>query len=161
MSKLSARWVPRMLTPEQKLKRVDISRTLLTRFQSDPEDFHRRLVTQDETWVHHFEPRVRVGIVKVIDYIHIEKGSTVNGEYYAPELTRLKAATKQKRSWKLTARVLWMPDNAPVHTAHVAVAEAVKCGFELLQHPPYSPDLAPSDFYLFPKLNHGCPWSPI
>jgi histone-lysine N-methyltransferase SETMAR len=24
--------------------------------------------------------------------------------------------------------------------------------YELLQHPPYSPDLAPSDFYLFPKL---------
>jgi histone-lysine N-methyltransferase SETMAR len=25
-------------------------------------------------------------------------------------------------------------------------------GFELLEHPPYSPDLAPSDFYPFPKL---------
>lgn len=25
-------------------------------------------------------------------------------------------------------------------------------GFELLEHPPYSPDLAPSDFYLFPRL---------
>jgi len=24
--------------------------------------------------------------------------------------------------------------------------------YELLEHPPYSPDLAPSDFYLFPKL---------
>ena len=36
MSKLFARWIPRMLTPEQKLKRADISRALLTRFQSDP-----------------------------------------------------------------------------------------------------------------------------
>ena len=45
MIKLSAKWVPRMLTPEQKLKRADISRPLLTRFQSDPEDFHHRLVT--------------------------------------------------------------------------------------------------------------------
>jgi len=26
--------------------------------------------------------------------------------------------------------------------------------YELLEHPPYSPDLAPSDFYLFPKLKH-------
>lgn len=25
-------------------------------------------------------------------------------------------------------------------------------GFELMEHPPYSPDLAPSDFYLFPRL---------
>ena len=48
--------------------------------------------------------------------------------------------------------LLLLQDNAPVHTAQVAVAEATKCGFELLPHPPYSPDLAPSDFYLFPKL---------
>ena len=27
-----------------------------------------------------------------------------------------------------------------------------ECGFEILPHPPYSPDMAPSDFYLFPKL---------
>ena len=29
---------------------------------------------------------------------------------------------------------------------------ATKCGFEVLLHLPYSPDVAPSDFYLFPKL---------
>ena len=40
----------------------------------------------------------------------------------------------------------------PIHTAPVAAAEAANCGFELLPHAPYSPDLAPSDFYLFPKL---------
>ena len=27
-----------------------------------------------------------------------------------------------------------------------------ECGFELVQHPPYSPDLAPSDFHLFPNM---------
>ena len=26
------------------------------------------------------------------------------------------------------------------------------CGFELIDHPPYSPDLAPSDYFLFPNL---------
>ena len=29
---------------------------------------------------------------------------------------------------------------------------ATECGFEILSHPPYSLDTAPSDFYLFPKL---------
>ena len=29
---------------------------------------------------------------------------------------------------------------------------AAECGFEILPHPPYSPDMAPSDFYLFPNL---------
>ena len=47
--------------------------------------------------------------------------------------------------------------NAPVHTAQVAMAEAESCSFELLPQAPYSPDLAPSDFYLFLKLkSHIC-----
>ena len=34
---------------------------------------------------------------------------------------------------------------------------ATECGFEILLHPPYSPDMAPSDFYLFPKMKfHLC-----
>jgi histone-lysine N-methyltransferase SETMAR len=40
-------------------------------------------------------------------------------------------------------------DNAPAHTARVAQAAIRNCGFEQLNHQPYSPDLAPSDFYLF------------
>ena len=35
MIKLSARWVPRMLTPDQKLARLETSRTLLTHFEAD------------------------------------------------------------------------------------------------------------------------------
>ena len=45
-----------------------------------------------------------------------------------------------------------LKNNAPVHTAQVAMVEAEKCSFDLFPHTPYSPDLAPSDFYLFPKL---------
>lgn len=60
ISKFSARLVPRMLTSEQKLKRVVISRTILTCFQADPEYSHFRLVTQDETWLHHFEPESKI-----------------------------------------------------------------------------------------------------
>ena len=45
-----------------------------------------------------------------------------------------------------------LQDNAPSHTAHVAKAAMERCGFELLPHAPYSPDLAPSDYYLFPLL---------
>ena len=56
MSKLSARRVPRMLTPDQKLKRPDISRTHLIRFQTDPANFFKSFVTQNETWVNHFHP---------------------------------------------------------------------------------------------------------
>ena len=43
-------------------------------------------------------------------------------------------------------------DNAPVHKAKVAHDALHACGFEELRHPPYSPDLAPSDYYLFRHL---------
>jgi len=48
--------------------------------------------------------------------------------------------------------VLLLHDNAPVHTSTVATSAVAECGYELLLHPPYSPDLAPSDLYLFPVL---------
>ena len=48
--------------------------------------------------------------------------------------------------------VLLHLDNAPAHTSVIALAAINDCGFELIQHPPFSPDLAPLDCHLFPKL---------
>ena len=42
------------------LKGVHISRTLLTRFQVNRKNFHRKLLTQDETWVYHFERESKI-----------------------------------------------------------------------------------------------------
>ena len=88
--------------------------------------------------------------VIMVDYL--EEGRTINGAYYAEELRRLRQEIVRKRRGKLTRGVLLLQDNAPAHTSQVAMAAATECGFEVLPHPPYSPDLAPSDFYLFPKL---------
>ena len=43
-------------------------------------------------------------------------------------------------------------DNAPVHTAVTVRKFLEKKNLELLENPPYSPDLAPADYFLFPKL---------
>ena len=59
---------------------------------------------------------------------------------------------KKKMRRKLTKGVLLLHDNVPAHRALVAENSARNCGFEILEHPPYSPDLAPSDFYLFPGV---------
>ena len=56
MSKVLARWVPRMLTDDQKRTRLDISMLLLSRYEDDPGDFIERFVTQDYIWVHYFDP---------------------------------------------------------------------------------------------------------
>ena len=43
-------------------------------------------------------------------------------------------------------------DNAPVHTAKAVKTFLDKKGIKMLDHHPYSPDLAPADFFLFPTL---------
>ena len=59
LSKVSARLVPRMLNSEQKIARMDISETLLEKFTANPEVFLACLVTQDETWVPHYDPETK------------------------------------------------------------------------------------------------------
>lgn len=85
-----------------------------------------------------------------IDYLETQK--TITGAYYADLLRQLRDSIKAKRRGKLSAGVLLLHDNASSHTSHLAKAAVHQCGFEELPHPPYSPDLAPSDFHLFPKL---------
>lgn len=183
MNKVSARWVPRMLTAEQKRRRHVTSQELLDEFNTDPQKFLGHIVTQDETWVHHFDPETKVQSMQwkhpgsptpkkfkvspssgkvmasvfwdaegvlMVDYLQI--GSTINGQYYASELRQLREQIKKKRRGKLRRGVWLLQDNAPAHTSQVAVAAANECGFRILPHPPYSPDLAPSDFFLFPRL---------
>jgi histone-lysine N-methyltransferase SETMAR len=43
-------------------------------------------------------------------------------------------------------------DNAPAHTAGVVARFLARRQVTVLHHPPYSPDLTPADFFLFPKL---------
>ncbi|KAI6655373.1 hypothetical protein LOD99_2208 [Oopsacas minuta] len=65
-------------------------------------------------------------------------------------MTRLRESLKRNRRGMLKSILLILHDNTPSHKSHIA-QEAIKdCGFKQVQHPPCSPDLAPSDYYLFP-----------
>ncbi len=71
-----------------------------------------------------------------------------NSQYY---IAQMKIARKKRR--KPANEDLWLlQDNAPIHNSFSSFDEISKAGFKLLSHPPYSPDLAPSDFYLFTHL---------
>ena len=59
MSKISTRWVPPLLTPDQKLTRLVMSEANLARFEADPDRFVERFLTQDECWIHLFEPETK------------------------------------------------------------------------------------------------------
>ncbi|KAJ7341216.1 hypothetical protein JRQ81_005068 [Phrynocephalus forsythii] len=83
---------------------------------------------------------------------YLQKGKTLNSDYYCNLLEKLHDALKQKRHGMISKGIRFLADNAPVHTAQASVVTAHCLGYELLQHPPYSPDFAPSDFFLFPEM---------
>jgi len=56
MRKLSARWVPRLLTPDNNRNRETTSEQCLPLFKCNPKEFLRRFVTVDETWIHWYTP---------------------------------------------------------------------------------------------------------
>jgi len=49
-------------------------------------------------------------------------------------------------------KIIFHQDNAPAHKSVLAMGKLRDLHYELLEHPPSSPDLAPSDFCLFLKL---------
>ena len=55
-SKVSCRWVPKMLTDDHKMQRLMASRASLRRYKKEGDAFLSRIVTTDETWVFHYEP---------------------------------------------------------------------------------------------------------
>ena len=87
----------------------------------------------------------------VIMIEYLQKGHTVAGQHFSGKLKRLREVIKKIRPGMLRKEVLFHQDNAPPHTSLVAMARIHDCGFELVPHPPHSPDLAPSDFHLFPR----------
>jgi len=76
----------------------------------------------------------------------------VNAAYYASLLHKLRDIITEERRGILSHGVRLLRDNVPVHTAAFAEAAVKECGFEEIEDPPYSPDLARSDYYLFSKL---------
>jgi len=74
--------------------------------------------------------------------------TTKTGQTYANTITALREAIKEKRRGKLSAGVLLLHDNPPVHMSAKSQAAIRQCGFQQLNHPHYSPDLAPSNYFL-------------
>ena len=56
MQKLCAKWVPRLLTADQKRPLMIISEQCLERFNKNKTDFVRQFITMDETWIHPYTP---------------------------------------------------------------------------------------------------------
>ena len=88
--------------------------------------------------------------IPLIDYL--PKGQTINFEYLSSQLVQLKDILKEKRSGRVTKEVLFLHDNAPAHRPLATQKKLAFLGFQCPDYPPYSPDLVPSDYRLFPGL---------
>ena len=166
MRKLSSKWVLRLLTLDQKQQCIDVSERCLRLFQCNKKEFLCKYVTTDETWIHHFtlesnqqsaewtavgeshpkqhkHQQARFWDTRGILFIdYLEKGRTLNNEYYKALLVCLKEEIAIKWPQMLEKKVLFYQDNAPCHKAIATMAKLHELHVELLLHLPYSQDLA-------------------
>ncbi|UYV78768.1 hypothetical protein LAZ67_16002686 [Cordylochernes scorpioides] len=89
----------------------------------------------------------------VVHHEFLPQSGTVNKEYYLQVMRNLRETIRQKRPdlWK-NKNWLLHHDNAPAHTSLLVRDFLAKNNTLMMSQPPYSPDLAPCDFFLFPKL---------
>ena len=95
MRKLCSKWVPCLLTVDQKQQHVDNSDCYLELFQRNNKDFFMWYVTMDETWIHHYTP----------------ESSRQSAEWTEKGENRPKRPKTQMSAGKVLAYVFW---NAPV-----------------------------------------------
>ncbi|GFX08716.1 histone-lysine N-methyltransferase SETMAR [Trichonephila clavipes] len=116
--------------------RIDVCDSLLKRHENDP--FLKRIITGDEKG-HGLLP----------------DNTTINSEVYCHQLDKLNDAIQQKRSELINRKgVLFHQDNARPHTSLIICQKLLQLEWDTMPHPPYSPDLAPSDYYLFRSLQN-------
>ena len=176
MRKVCAKLVPRLLNDDQKERRLQVCQDIIERLQTEP-DLFRRVITVDEPWIFEYDPETerqscqwkslmslrpkkarqsksKVMFFNVRGIVHIEflpQGQTISQQVYKEILQLLLRSVREKRG-KLWQDKSWLlqHDSAPAHNAlsiHQFLAEN---NIAVLEEPPYSPDLALCDFFLFP-----------
>ena len=147
------------------------------RYRDKGDNFLLSIVTGDESWFHHFDPEMKQQSMewhhldsptkkkpktmpsakKIMDTIFwdakgciliefLEPGKTINAARYLQTLLKLRRALRYKCPGR---KVILQHDNARPHTTLLTLEKIDSMGWEVLPHPPYSPDLEPSDYHLW------------
>jgi histone-lysine N-methyltransferase SETMAR len=90
--------------------------------------------------------------VLLVDFL--PQGTTITSEMYCETLKKLQRAIQNKRRGMLTSSVVLLHDNARPHMAARTRTLLEQFNWELFDHPPYSPDLAPSDYHLLMHMKN-------
>lgn len=168
-------WIPHELQPHQIKARLDACMQLLTFRRSH--EWLRNLITGDEKWVmyvNHTRKRqwlavgqtgiatpksdlhpkmvmlsVWWGVKGVVHWELLPTGSTITADLYCQQLDRVAAKLQGKQD-----KVYFLHDNARPHVAKLTHEKLLQLGWAVLPHPPYSPDMAPTDYHLFRSLSN-------
>jgi histone-lysine N-methyltransferase SETMAR len=173
---------PHELTEAQANKRVEVCRQLLNNPLDDR--FWKRIVTSDEKWLYlvnhnrdkrwvqkgqatpsvpkqdRFGKKVMLCVwwnfEGIVHFELVPNGRAINAELYCQQLERVYDKLKEKYPALVNRkRALMQQDNAKPHTAKKTKDKFEELdGVELLPHPAYSPDCAPSDYGLFRSMQH-------
>jgi len=91
----------------------------------------------------------------VVHHEFVPPGQTVNGHFYVQVLQRLCDAVRRKRHDKWQGEWFLHHYNASSHTSPVVQQFLNEKSIPVITQPPHTPDIAPSDFWLFPTLKMG------
>ena len=187
LSKLAPKFIPKILTDEQKRFRMRLCQLNLDALKEDDE-YLMKFVTGDESWVSVYEVERKQSSCEwhptgskesrpkkalhsrstknaMITVFFDDSGvvlshfkdanETVNADTYIEVLRLLKESLGRKcpDMWR-GRRFLLHHDNAPAHTAVLTLAFIGSSGINMVPHPPYSPDLVPCDYFIFPRLKN-------
>ncbi|XP_072758670.1 histone-lysine N-methyltransferase SETMAR-like [Anoplolepis gracilipes] len=163
-----------------KLNRMNVAVSFLARNKANP--FLDQLVIGDEKWILYnnvqrkrtwkkvdesAESVAKAGLhpMKILlcvwwdcrEIIHFElRGETITADKYCKQLTRLDVAIRERRPVLANQKgIIFHHDNARPHVGQQTLRKLQELQWEILQHPPYSPDIAPSVFHLFPSLQNS------
>ena len=109
-------------------------------------DIHQKKVMQSVEW----------DFKGIVYFKLLSRNQTINSNVYCRQLMKLDKEIKGRRPELATRKgVIFYQDNARPHTSLVNRKKLLDLGWEVMPHPPHSPDLAPSDYRLFLSLqNH-------
>ncbi|KAL4156013.1 hypothetical protein QTP88_000048 [Uroleucon formosanum] len=173
MKKLCANMVPKNLLAEQKHVQMSISQDCLEQVEADP-TLLDRVITGDESWYFQYDPetkrqsqqwlspgaarpkKARTMMICFFDskgIVHKEfvpPGQTVNQHFYLKVLDRLRKRVIRVRP-EIAKTWILHHDNAPCHRAFSVSRFLTSKNIAVLPQAPYSPDMSPCDFFLFPQ----------
>lgn len=150
---VSSRLVPKMLNFLEKERRLNTCEEMISDYLSVTE----RIITGDETWIGVHNVKVMLTVYfdyrGIVHYEFLPVNQTANKEYHFGVMCRLREAICRKRPdlWVGNSWFLHL-DYVPSHTACQMQDYFIENSMHIVPQPPHSPDLAPFDFFLYPRL---------